>query len=304
MKDALTKICDAACEKGGWNFSNGCTEPHLYYSFAVSEALADFGDYVLGETPAIFEVQTEKEAEDKDLRKDLGGDLIGRVIATRKKLLEYLREVYVPQLSEDEIEHVGLPLLPNEKRHLLLYYTYFVLEMLVTCNLDTFHPEWEDELDEALEIGIYRTRIDLNRAMKDKTDVEKPGDKPWFEDPDKSTLWIRDWFSFKEPDLFPPVSKRTIGEPSLIPLSVRCNAQYAYWVADGTDAKMPWLFGLLLDDRNPKDGLWDERYDLLITERAIEAIVDYFDYVTKYDSRHESGLGVPHQESVLDRSFH
>ncbi len=304
MKDALTKIRDAACPTGGWNFSNGCAEPHLYYSFAVSEALADFGDYVLGETPEIFNVEKEKDAEDKELRKELGGTLIEEINATRKKLLEYLYHTYLPQLGQNEIEHLGLPLMPTEKRHILLYYSYFVLEMLVTCKLDPFYPQWEDELNEALENGIYLSRIDLSRAMKDKI-VEKEGEDPWFENADKSTLWIRDWFSFKEPHLIPPASKRTIGEPSLIPLSVRCNAQYAYWVADGPDAKMPKLFGFLLDNRNPNDGLWDaEGYNLLITERAVEAIVDYFDYVIKYESRHQSSSTSPHGESVLDRSLH
>ena len=36
-----------------WGFARGCNNPSLYYTYVVSESLADYGDYVLGETDGI-----------------------------------------------------------------------------------------------------------------------------------------------------------------------------------------------------------------------------------------------------------
>lgn len=291
MKDALVKICDSACENGGWNFSNGCTAPHLYYSFAVTEALADFGDYVLGETPELFGFPkgAKQEAEDRELCKFLSGPLVKRVNETREKLLEYLYDTYIEGkvLGESEVEPVEVKGATVPNKHLLLYYSYFVIEMLVTCNLPEFRPEWDEKINDKMELAIYLSRTDLARAIGDLT-VKVEGGKPWFDDAKASTLWLDQWSQFREPNLIPAENKLSkLGEPGLIPLAVRCNAQYAYYVAKGKDAHMGKLFALLLDDRDEKDGhfLWDaEGYNLLITERAVEAIVDYYDYLLEYQS--------------------
>lgn len=289
MKDALDKICDAACSQGGWNFSNGCTAPHLYYSFAITEALADFGDYVLGETPKIFGVNSKEEAEDSDLIKLLTGPLVEKVNEKRKLTLEYLYKTYLPRLGDSEIEPTEVTGAAIPNKHLLLYYSYFVIEMLVTCNLPEFHREWGDEIDTATELAIYLSRLDLHRAMNDKA-TPTPGGKTWFDDSAASTLWLSDWSLFKEPDLVPARNRLSrLGEPGLIPLAVRCNAQYAYYVAKGKDSKMGKLFALMLEARNKENGLWDDaNYSLLITERAIEALVDYYDYLSEYET--ETGV--------------
>ena len=42
VSSTLQIICKACCPQGGWGFATQCTEPNLYYSYAVSEGLADF----------------------------------------------------------------------------------------------------------------------------------------------------------------------------------------------------------------------------------------------------------------------
>lgn len=304
MKDALSKICDAACPQGGWNFSNECTAPHLYYSFAVTEALADFGDYILGETPQIFGKNSKESAEDVEVIKLLTSPLVERVNEKRRMTLEYLKETYLSKLGDAEIEPVENPGVGVSSQHLKLYYTYFVIEMLVTCNLPEFHREWSEDIDDATEMGIYLSRIDLEKARKDKNLLS--GGKTWWDDAAESTLKINDWSLFKNASLIPDRDKLSkLGEPGLIPLAVRCNAQYAYYVAKGRDAKMGKLFALLLEDRHEEQGLWDAKfYNLLITERAVEAIVDYYDYLSEYER--ETAVGnelILAQESKLDLAF-
>lgn len=281
IKDTLEVICSSVCPEGGWNFANGCAKPNLYYSFAVSEALADFGDYVLGETPEIFGKTSRKDAEDTELRKFIGGELIDRVQDSRKRLLDYLVQKYLVKLGKDEIAPEELSAefkITEESKHLSLYFLYFVIEMLVTCKLEEWFPELDERIDKGIGHGIYKSRVDFDTAYEHKD---------WYDDLDKSTLWLKDFWQvsasgFENPEQLPQKAKlNNLGEPGFVPLSVRCNAQYAYYVARGPDSEMKRLFTILLEDRkSEKERLWDSKtYSLLITERAIEAIVDYHDYV-------------------------
>lgn len=301
IKDTIEVVCEAVCPTGGWNFANGCSKPSLYYSFAMSEALADFGDYALGETPDIFGKATRKEAEDTELRKFIGGELIDRVQDSRKRLLDYLVVRYLERLGKTELvpeEVSGEYKLTEESKHLALYFSYFVIEMLVTCKLEEWSPELDETIDKAIGHGIYRSRLDFDAAYEDKN---------WYDDLDKSTLWLKDFWQasvsgFEEPGILPDKSKlKNLGEPGFTPLSVRCNAQYAYYVSKGPDSEMKRLFRILLEDRKrDKEELWDSKtYSILITERAIEAIVDYNDYL-KFFRLRDSELS---KESVFEATF-
>jgi hypothetical protein len=292
-KSTLTIICDSTCPQGGWNFSNGCTAPHLYYSYAVAEALADFGDYVLGETPEIFGEQSNEQAEDKELIKFLGETLISRVEDSRKRTGEWLKDNFLADLGSNEINPSPDSKQKQQVNHLLLYYTYFVIDMLIICKADEFFEDWGDRINMGIEHGIYLSRIDFDRAYVDKE---------WFDNPDESSLRLH-WDNHENPSILPKRDVK-LEEPGLVPLSVRCNALYAYYIADGEDKKMYDLFTILFNNRNPATGLWDSAsYNLMVTERAIEAIVDYHDYLLKFETPVSLGRRVNGQESTVEASF-
>lgn len=83
-------------------------------------------------------------------------------------------------------------------------------------------------------------------------------------------------------------SKEHLTDPALVPMSLRVNAMYGYYICEQADITVDNLFEQICEDvstttdENHIAGLWDALgYDLLITERSIEALVDYYDYICK-----------------------
>lgn len=85
-------------------------------------------------------------------------------------------------------------------------------------------------------------------------------------------------------------------EPALIPMALRANTIYCYYIIEQADITVDNLFDAIVEDRSAKSGrtregvgvqnLWDGMcYNLAITERAIEAIVDYSDYIKNNEDR-------------------
>jgi hypothetical protein len=265
IKETLKQICEAMHPDGGWGFIKDCSSPDLYFSYAVSEALADFGDYVLGETSDIAE-------RDVELIKSLSSDeskIIESVAAAREKTSAWLIKNYLSDLGEKLI----VPdLKPDDfQAYHSLYYTYFVIDMLIVLGAgELFHQDRRKEILKAIEHGIYLSRITLDRARADTA---------WF-DTKKSELRLG-WHNHAKSGAL--IAGDSIKEPGLVPLSVRCNALYAYYIAEGPVKEIDGLFGLLCENRDEATGLWDNQgFDLMITERAVEALVDYADYLREY----------------------
>lgn len=272
-KDSLTIICDAACPGGGWGFSSGVSKPDLYYSYGVSEALADFGDYVLGESEEEIGIPADFE-----LQEFLGPELLARVDEQRQLTSKWLIERYLQTLGSKEVNpHPDEP----DQPYILLYYTYFVLDMLIVNKADEYFAVKKDQINQSVEHAIYRSRIDFDRAYATGDD--------WWGNPKLSSLRLS-WDNHENQELINRIKNRPrfpeLFEPGLVPLSLRCNLLYAFYIADGEDQKMNKLFQVLYENRHPDSGLWDKSsYDLMVTERAIEAIVDFNDYLVKFEGR-------------------
>lgn len=271
IQETLRIIRDSVCAGGGWNFSNGCSSPHLYYSYAVSEALADFGDYVLGESPELFRVQTRAEAQDNeviDILSEADPKLIIDIEGSRKKTSKWLMTAYLELLAQGDHE---ISIASEQHQHNRLYYTYYVLDMLIVCKADEFFEDQKQDIRQAIEHAIYRTRIDFDKAYGEG----------WFKVVADSQLELK-WQSHENQSEIPSTARPK--EAGLLPLSLRCNTLYSYYIALGEDKKIPDLFRILVDNRRAEIGLWDkEGYNIRTTERAIEAIVDYYDYLLKYE---------------------
>jgi hypothetical protein len=269
-------LVSSSTEQGGWGFCKGCTQPDLYFSFCVSEALADFGDYVMGEAE---ELGIDK---DTDVIDTLPPGLIDSVLDARLKTLDWLKKTYLPFLGKREIEvYPG----SGGSPHLHLYGTFYVIEMLILNNIapseDTARYKQENDSDRAqraqdsklieraVEHAIYLSRIDFDRAYEDRD---------WWDSPDKSSLTIN-WGN--HPNI--NVSTPKLQEPGFVPLSLRCNTLYAYYISHGLDERLKQLFQLVFQDRNREYDLWDGQNDnLMVTERSIEALVDYADYLKRF----------------------
>lgn len=265
IKQTLEIICDSSLKGGGWGFAKGCDKPDLYYSYAICESLADVGDYILGETPEII-------GEDEEMKNYLGQPLIQRVEEKRKAAANWLINDYLPDMGKKMIYPMGEKI-KDVDEYILLYYTYFVIDMLIVTKADIFFEDKKEEIYRAIEHGIYLSRIAFDNARKDAD---------WWNNSEKSSLHL-EWRNHKNIDSNIPSGSSKLIEPGLVPLSMRCNALYAYYISEGEDKKMEDLSFILMDDRDKKTGLWDSiGYSLLNTERSIEALVDYADYIKRF----------------------
>ena len=293
IENTLRIICDSACEKGGWGFSNGCKQPDLYFSYAISEALADFGDYVMGESKE--EGIAEPDEEFIDALGGRDGNLIKGVEAVRKRTCEWLitdclnKLGQETRLSEGEaLEEGDDPIDALMANHLGLYASYFAIDMLIVSNADKSFPNDADRILQKLEHAIYLSRIRFDKAYEDKG---------WWNNPSFSS-WMLQWE--KSHPAFPRVRTLMPNEPGLAPLSLRCNVLYTYYFSQGRDKKIDELLDVVHNEAKLETGLWDrESFSLMITERAIESLVDYADYLKKFP-RVEQDAGVV---SASDCSF-
>jgi len=282
-------ICDSIVPGGGWGFTKGCLTPDLYYTYIISESLADFGDYVRGET--------EGMDKDPDMEGWFPVDLLEELNKARLSAGDLLKSVYID--SENLVDGVTptllgeKPILPDNydnRENIIqscsfppfhdgatlqnfesLYYSYYVIISLIVCGTDVNNAYSEEEkrkIKLSIENAIYLSRIQFEYAY---------GMKSWWDEKDESTLKIK----LKDHDVIK--LKENVEDPNLLPLALRCNLLYCYYISKGEDQKVNSLLELFISDRNEKTGLWDEyAYSIILTEKAIESFVDYYDYFCKF----------------------
>lgn len=285
LRDALEIACNIAIENGGWGIANGCTSPDLYFSNSITEAFADFADYILGES--------EKEigiGADYAMKEFIGQELIDRINEKRKITSRWLIGNYLEELEK------GLGY--KNDNFLNLYNSYYIINMLILNNADSSFKEEGRKIYKAIEMGIYYSRIYFQKAK----DTEG-----WWADEDKSTLAI-EFPNYK--DISSNTLKKAFNirpeDPNLVPMSLRSNVLYSFYISNGSDKKIDNLFEVILSDKNEKYEIWDRYgYNIFITEKSIEALIDYYDYLCKYeqDNSKEEKLTEVIQKQTIEESL-
>jgi hypothetical protein len=290
IQNTLQITCDSACEKGGWGFTSGCKQPDLYFSYAISEALADFGDYVMGESKE--EGIAEPDEEFIDALGGRDGNLIKSVMAARKRTCEWLISDCLNKLgqettpSDESSQKSDDPIENIMSDHMGIYATYFALDMLIVSNADQLFPDDANRILQKLEHAIYLSRIRFDKAHEDKI---------WWNNPSFSS-WVLQWE--KSHPAFPRARSLAMPtEPGLAPLSLRCNVLYTYYFSEGRDKKIDDLLKVVHNEAHIETGLWDrESFSLMVTERAIESLVDYADYLQKFPKAEQDARVVSSSE--------
>ena len=276
IKENLQIISSGMVPGGGWGFTNNCEQADLYYSYTISESLADFADYILGES-------LEEGIGDKDIEiiNYLTQEIVDQIDDCRKATANWLVDSYIRHpknklgdvlINPDDPQGEKFKTLSDEKAFTLLYYTYFVIDMLIINKADEYFHDESKTITKAIEHGIYLTRIYFDKAKALKS---------WWESKDDSELIV----SFQNNSKIvgaKNLSRSEIREPGLVPLSLRCNILYSFYISKGQDKKIDELFDVVINNRNNRHNehqLWDTfGYNILVTERAVEGLIDYLDY--------------------------
>lgn len=204
------------------------------------------------------------------------------------------------------------------RNYYMLYYVYYLIDLMITNTADLQYSlminnpsqfemikeQYENNKDftkeeflyffskghdkelftNYIEQAIHASRNNFINASRTGNDFWDTSDSELNIDWRHSDIKISD--SIKE---IPKKEMIRVTEPALVPMALRVNVNYCYYLSKRTDITVDNLFNIVLSDRNVEEiddcleGLWDNLiYNLPITERSIEAIVDYYDYLCKF----------------------
>ncbi|MBQ7408869.1 MAG: hypothetical protein IJW13_06355 [Clostridia bacterium] len=376
IAENLHSLLDAQRKDGSWGFraekldKGGKVKAptsSLYFTYAVNASLADFFNYVLGEIEEVEEANEENkktvkiEARDQELIDYLNGNggfdnVEDQLNLTRKNVRTWILEKCLPllpkvasctPLESNENESLGVDEQSTKNsysgiNYFNLYYTYFILDLIVDSGADKYYEELCEKNSAEFErlIALYDNNenkflSDANRNYffsegKRKENAPKAckefmaqaihssryhymnaartGKKFW--DGTNSELainWNHDDYDIDENicDV-----KHNITEPALIPMALRVNIQYCYYITEQVDATVDDLFKKIMDDRGQKNegkvvsGLWDTIFfNLFVTERSIEALIDSYDYVRKFAGGKKATQKVEEKHSEIDNAI-
>ena len=184
---------------------------------------------------------------------------------------QYYDKYYKDHFSKHKVEYVDIEQKTNEEKDEILYKI-------------EHHHLWDNFLKQAIQVS-RNFYIDASHTGKDFWDGEKSELQiKWQEDVTNANETVIEFFGKDR-----IVMK--LKEPAIIPLALRANINYSYYISNRTDVIVDDLYNEVLNNRYEDEtkgkrinNLWDDsNYNLLITERSIEALVDYYDYLNKFE---------------------
>lgn len=227
-----------------------------------------------------------------------------------------------------------------------LYYIYYLIEMMVTSSSDVRISELfgengentanieavkkyykENGLMNSLDVRYYfdKTNIlslwknvmeqSIHNSRSEYMSASRTGKQFWdSEDGDKSSLKIKWTYPEKtamadEIEAIQSEIDKCI-DPCIIPMALRSNIMYCYYISDQPDMTVDRLFENICAQIADADtdtellfnGLWDNiKFSLTVTERCVEALVDYYDYLMKFDDSVKATVsGAVYEKSKID----
>ncbi len=347
LAEALALIINSQREDGTWGFlSDKKSDKSLYFTFAANASVADFFDYVMGEIAYV----NDKNADDEDIMAEMDKELLeylnkelankvefvdGSIEKTmgdvRQKLQDWLIKDCLPLLPElagcntlndSAADKLGIWSLHNSdkySRYFNLYYTYYLVEMMVTSSSDSrinelLYDDQENvkrsylETMSSTDIKYYFSKNNLdslwNNIMEQAIhnsrsaymSASRTGNSFW-DSSEKSSLKIQ--WKYSENNVITNIVESAelsyCFDPCLVPMALRSNIMYSYYISKQPDMCVDRLFDSILEQQSSRNGdvvaenLWDtSKFSLLVTERSVEALVDYYDYLVKFDESGEN----------------
>ncbi len=347
IKQGLGQILNSQRADGTWGFmADKRAKKSLYFSYVAGVTLADFFDYVLGEIAMV-----EGDGMSGDIEEYADEELLAYLDASlgntakmathaRDALAQWLLKDCLPllpqvasckEMSEDMMNRLGIWKTPMGEHlrsrgvnYYNLYYTYYLVDLMVVTSTDTLYESLADPANseafdtlkayykdqQLLSNEEQRYYFGKNRQAQAAefwdTFVEqaihfsrsqfmaasRTGANFW--DTRSSELPI--YWEHEDADIDNEVrtalGQRAISltDPAVVPMALRANALYSYYICEQTDITVDRLFEDICSNtaretrRACVANLWDEiGYNLMVTERSIEALVDYYDYLCKFN---------------------
>ena len=142
--------------------------------------------------------------------------------------------------------------------------------------------------DNVIEQSIHALRLSVSKASRTKSHYWTTPDAAfsvkleYLNDANRNSQLIN-------------VSDR-IKDPVILPLYLRVNSLYSYWITNQPDKIIDEIYEEIIMDRQ-KDpeflNLWDSvSFNIMITEKAVESVIDYYNYLKRYAIQQEGTQAV------------
>ncbi len=253
---------------------------------------------------------------------------------SRQKLREFFVHECLPflprlanceKMDADVLERLGISTNVKYQNYHYLYFAYYLLDAMNISGADLYFAEITESKEKVEKLKTHYIdnnlilEIDREYAFKDENfakmyesfyeqalhssrvqyiNASRTGKKFW--DSTKSELSIL--WEHEDSDIAANAedalkkSFHSLTDPAIIPLALRANTTYAYYVTQKPDLTVERLFesiqnsafiGDESDSGNEEycvENLWDDQYyNLSITEKSIESIIDFYDYLRAFE---------------------
>ncbi|MGZ5440743.1 MAG: hypothetical protein ACXW5U_01260 [Thermoanaerobaculia bacterium] len=281
-------------DDGGWGWGRpiDLKASHIYFTWTAIQGLADYFDYVLGDSKDEIEIPPDEATRSELRARDAA--LEDDAAKARDGAAQFLRDAYLgAALSSNGLTFADLEtrvtagapprvwLIDQGSNIPLLYFYSYLLEALILSSYDRNNPavvgSRRGEMD--------RLYVEIKRRFAQVRPKASAGDL----DPAKSTSQLHFSGEKQRGRGAGPVNSFQVNDPGLWPQILRTLVLYPYYVErpklpDEDIIGSAGAYALLLNDRR-KDGdesahLWDRlEFNLAITTRALEGLIDVYDYV-------------------------
>lgn len=198
--------------------------------------------------------------------------------------------------NPDELKALAEDYRSNGKLNDVEFFYYFYDNEFDEQDILSGEYHYDEFFNKTVEQALYTARVQYANASKTRNDF-------W----NKAELELK--FFHPKKTVSDALRTLSFSDPSVIAIALRANITYSYYVTETQDIAIERLFDELCNDvysekyrgalsdnsRNNRDrkcvvNLWDcTNYSLPLTERAVEALVDFKDYLDKFYSDSPSG---------------
>ena len=287
LASAARELLGLQLPDGGWSWgdSSVCKASHLYFTWSSAQGLADVYDYIFGDSAKQIGVERDNKTWTDLQQRGLSESALRDAGARAAQFLDgtYVDAAINGNLTYELFTGDGLTLnKPDSDPYQipLLYYYSYLLEALILTSFDN-------------SSDVNAKRVDALRDVVDKKfgevlAIEEEADAAAVLSAENSTMGLSLMRGGTKPVLIP------LRDPSLWGQLLRTAVLYAYYV-NWTNVADPLVLGpsgaywrVIADRWNRAgtigDGLWDkDAFNLSVTCRAMESLVDVYDYVARLE---------------------
>lgn len=290
IKFFVENVVGTEAEPLGWGYTNGCTEPSLFFTYSVVEAFADFDDNVLG---GIL-----NDKEEQALRRD--DELVDYINASiyehdeeplidrfanlcfsiGDRAWDLYKDVLRTDCFSDRFDS-NFAIIPKDEifrssRSSVLFNTLYVIFILFYSYTNA------RQKDEEVSKDIIETmRLALQLVQNVYDELTAMG---------KESIVDKHIIAFDQPhaqikDFGKLLNEESIQASPFLPMFVKANNLISYYILKFPQKQMSEFFDQMINEMNEHDDwLWDKRrFDILSSERYFEAFADFFDYYDEYE---------------------